>query len=79
MAVPPAQWQLTAEQRANTVSRVTESIINLAFARVVSLSVEDARAAAAAAEKTAYTTAQVESRTTTGIRPPLESLQAYAR
>mmetsp|Transcript_20566 Transcript_20566/g.61901 ORF Transcript_20566/g.61901 Transcript_20566/m.61901 type:complete len:518 (+) Transcript_20566:140-1693(+) len=75
----PAQWQLTAEQRASTVRRVTDSITNVAFSRGVSLSLEDAHRGATAAEKTAYTTAQVESRTTTGTRPAVESLQAYAR
>ena len=78
-AAAAAQWQLTTEQRAITVGRVSDSITNLAFARGISLSLEEARRAAAATEKTAYTTALVESRTTTGTRPALESLQAYAR
>ncbi len=78
-AAAAAQWLLTSKQRSITVGRVTDSITNLAFARGVSLSLEEARRAAAATEKTAYTTALVESRTTTGTRPALESLQAYAR
>lgn len=73
------QWALTPEQRAITVERITASITNLAFARGVVLSLEDARKAAATAEKTAHTVAQVESRTTTGSRPESESLAAYTR
>ncbi len=73
------QWSLMPERRAITVERITASITNLAFARGVVLSLEDARKAAATAEKTAHTTAQVESRTTTGSRPEAESLQAYTR
>lgn len=73
------QWELTPEQRAITVERITASITNLAFARGVVLSLEDARKAAATAEKRAHTVAQVESRTTTGARPEAESLAAYTR
>lgn len=79
MSATITAWQLTAEQRVDTISRVTQSITNLAFARGISLSLEQASKAATAAEKTAHTTAQVESRTTTGSRPVLESLEAYAR
>lgn len=73
------QWELTAEQRAITVHRITASITNLAFARGVVLSLDAARKAAATAEKKAHTVAQVESRTTTGARPGAESLAAYTR
>lgn len=73
------QWELTAEQRAVTVERITASISNLAFAQGVALSLGDARKAAATAEKKAHTVAQVESRTTTGARPEAESLAAYIR
>jgi hypothetical protein len=75
----PQQWELTADQRAVTVERITASITNLAFARGVSLPLDYARQAASKAEKKAYTVAQVESRTTTGVRPEAESLAAYTR
>jgi hypothetical protein len=75
----PQQWELSADQRAVTVERITASITNLAFARGVSLPLDYARQAASKAEKKAYTVAQVESRTTTGVRPESESLAAYTR
>jgi hypothetical protein len=74
-----AAWTLTEEERASTVDRITANIISLAFFRGTPLVDAEARAAAVAAEKRAYTAAQVAARTTTGNRPRAETTSAYAR
>lgn len=72
-------WPLSAAQREDTVLRTANSIAALAFAKNVEISGEDAIAAASAIEKKAYTAADVAARTTTGDRPAVESVKAYAR
>ena len=79
MASEGGPWALDAASREETISRLTANIASLAFAKGVSVALEDARSAAVAAEKRAYTVAGVESRTTTGHRPQSESLRAYTR
>ena len=73
------EWSLSDEQRAETVARITQSIANLAFSQGTSIEDAEAQHSATIAEKKAYTVAQVESRTTTGIRPHSDSLKAYTR
>lgn len=72
-------WSLSGAQRADTVQRVKWNIASVAFFRGVEIPEAEAEAMAAAAERKAYTVAQVESRTTTGHRPAVDSLKAYAR
>ena len=72
-------WALSDEQRAETVSRITQSIANLAFSQGTSIDDIEAGRLASVMEKKAYTVAQVESRTTTGIRPHSDSLKAYMK
>ena len=68
-------WALTDAQRAETVSRVRDSISGLAFFRGAKLPDAEVAATAEAAEKKAYTVARVEARTTTGVRPHHETLK----
>ena len=79
MASSDGPWALDAASREETISRLTANIASLAFAKGVSVALEDARSAAVTAEKRAYNVAGVESRTTTGYRPQSESLRAYTR
>ncbi len=79
MASTDGAWALDAASREETISRLTANIASLAFAKGVSVALEDARSAAISAEKRAYNVAGVESRTTTGYRPQSESLRAYTR
>ncbi len=72
-------WALSDEQRAETITRITQSIANLAFSQGRSIDDAEAQETATQVEKRAYTVAQVESRTTTGIRPHSDSLKAYTR
>ncbi len=72
-------WALSDGQRAETVTRITQSIANLAFSQGWSIDDAEAQETATQVEKKAYTVAQVESRTTTGIRPHSDSLKAYTR
>ena len=73
------EWSLSDEQRAETVARITQSIANLAFSQGNSIEDAEAQHTATIVEKKAYTVAQVESRTTTSIRPHSDSLKAYTR
>ena len=73
------EWALSDEQRAETITRVTQSIANLAFSQGTSIDDVEAHRTATIIEKKAYAVAQVESRTTTGIRPHSDSLKAYTR
>ena len=73
------EWALSDEQRAETVTRITQSIANLAFSQGRNIDDAEAQETANKVEKKAYTVAHVESRTTTGIRPHSDSLKAYTR
>lgn len=80
MAASPADdWSLDQATREATVSRLSANLVSMAFARGAALDVAAAQDKAKNAERRAYTTAQVESRTTTGVRPHAETLRAYAR
>ena len=72
-------WSLSEEQRAETVRRVAENMMSLAFTRGIDISDARAQELAATLEKKAYNVARVESRTTTGARPASESLKSYTR
>ena len=72
-------WSLDQPTREATVSRLAANLVSMAFACGVALDVAEAQDKARNAERRAYTTAQVESRTTTGVRPHAETLRAYAR
>ena len=72
-------WALSDEQRAETVTRITQSIANLAFSQGRSIDDAESQEKATQVEKKAYTVAQVESRTTNGVRPHSDSLKAYTR
>lgn len=74
-----APWSLSAEEREATVQRIAKNISSIAFFKGLDISDADAKAAAAAAEKKAYTAAQVAARTTTGNRPHAETTSGYAR
>lgn len=72
-------WQLTADQRAETVRRTAENLFALAYSRKKPVSDKQAREAAEQIEEKAYTVAKIESQTTTGHRPAHESERAYTR
>jgi large subunit ribosomal protein L31/Ran GTPase-activating protein 1 len=73
-------WQLTDQQRADTVDRLAANLASLAFFRDRQpLSAPAALDAARDIERRAYTAAQVSARTTTGHRPRAETTSAYAR
>ena len=72
-------WGRSPDQRQDTVDRIADNIINLAFNRGNRIDVSTARRTAVVLEKKAYATAQVESKTTTGARPVAETEQAYVR
>ena len=72
-------WSLEQPTREATVSRLAANLVSMAFACGAALDVAEAQDKARNAERRAYTTAQVESRTTTGVRPHAETLRAYAR
>ena len=74
-----ADWALDQATRDATVARLAKNLVSLAFARGTALDDAASLEKAKAAERRAYTTAQVESRTTTGVRPHAETLRAYAR
>jgi large subunit ribosomal protein L31/Ran GTPase-activating protein 1 len=72
-------WVLSAQERQATVDRIATNISTIAFFKGLDISDDAARAAAAAAERKAYTAAQVAARTTTGNRPHAETTSGYAR
>lgn len=72
-------WSLSAEDRDATINRIAKNISSIAFFKGLEISDVDAKAAAVAAEKKAYTAAQVAARTTTGNRPHAETTSSYAR
>lgn len=78
-AMDSAAWSLTQQQRDETVDRIAKNISSIAFFKGLDISDADARASAVAAEKKAYTAAQVAARTTTGNRPHAETTSGYAR
>jgi Ran GTPase-activating protein 1 len=79
MASSADDWSLDQPTREATVSRLSANLVSMAFARSAALDIAEALEKARSAERRAYTTAQVESRTTTGVRPHAETLRAYAR
>jgi Ran GTPase-activating protein 1 len=79
MASTTADWSLDQATREATVARLSANLVSMAFARGAVLDVADVLEKSKTAERRAYTTAQVESRTTTGVRPHAETLRAYAR
>lgn len=76
---PDQPWALSTADREGTIERIAKSISSIAFFKGLDINDADARAAAAAAEKKAYTAAQVAARTTTGHRPHAETTSSYAR
>jgi Ran GTPase-activating protein (RanGAP) involved in mRNA processing and transport len=79
-AIDESSWQLTEQQRADTVSRLAANLASLAFFRDRQpLGDGAALDAARDIERRAYTAAQVSARTTTGHRPRAETTSAYAR
>lgn len=72
-------WSMSQKERDETVERLTANICSMSFFRGSTISDDTARAAAIAAERKAYTAAQVAARTTTGDRPASESISTYAR
>lgn len=79
LVAPTTVWPIPDEQRQSTIARVKANILSVAFFSGHQVDEPRAEELAAAAEKKAYTAACVASRTTTGERPAVESLQAYAR
>ena len=79
MASSADDWSLDQPTREATVARLSANLVSMAFARGAALDVAAALEKSKTAERRAYTTAQVESRTTTGVRPYAETLRAYAR
>jgi large subunit ribosomal protein L31/Ran GTPase-activating protein 1 len=79
MAEAPASWSLGDAERAATVERIASTLSNMAFFKGSEIGDADARAAAVALEKKAYTAALVAARTTTGHRPAAETTSGYAR
>jgi hypothetical protein len=74
-----AQWELDHAHRHETVRRTAENLFALAYSRNRAVSDKEAAEAAKVIEEKAYTVARIESQTTTGQRPPNESLKAYIR
>lgn len=72
-------WSLTDAQRAETVRRVRANMATLSFFRDAGLTEGELDELSVRLEDKAYASAQVESRTTTGFRPPIEVTRAYAR
>jgi hypothetical protein len=74
-----AEWQLTDEQRADTVVRIRETMATMSFfsgrEEIIGEIYHDLDAIAPVIEKRAYTVAKVEARTTTGMRPHHETLK----
>ena len=79
MAAHEGEWQLSSEQRADTVERIKVNLASMHFFLGKAPADADLRALASNIEKRAFTVATVESRTTTGFRPHHETLKAYAR
>jgi large subunit ribosomal protein L31/Ran GTPase-activating protein 1 len=79
MSAAAGPWALTPEEREATVDRISKNIATIAFFKGLEISDAAARDAAAAAERKAYTAAQVAARTTTGNRPHAETTSGYAR
>lgn len=77
--MPSSTWPVSDAQRQSTVARAKANILSVAFFSGQQVDEAQAEALAVTAEKKAYTAACVASRTTTGERPAVESLQAYAR
>ncbi len=70
------EWQLSAEQRADTIARIKASMASMYFFQGGNIGqIQDLRAIAEMIEKKAYTVAQVEAKTTTGVRPHHETLK----
>ena len=73
------EWQLTDEQRADTVVRIRETMATMTFFSGREESMDgncyDLDVVAPLIEKKAYTVAKVEARTTTGMRPHHETLK----
>lgn len=61
------------------MQRIAKNISSIAFFKGLDISDADAKVAAVAAERKAYTAAQVAARTTTGNRPHAETTSGYAR
>ena len=74
-----AAWPLSSDDRLSVVARCAANLCALAFSRGQALGQAAAEAAARAAEAKAYAAAEVATRTTTGQRPPEESIRTYAR
>ena len=69
-------WSLSDDQRADTVSRIKESMATMTFFSSHSdLNQCQLDAIATTIEKKAYTVAKVEAKTTTGTRPHHETLK----
>ncbi|KAF6260413.1 hypothetical protein COO60DRAFT_1625705 [Scenedesmus sp. NREL 46B-D3] len=77
--IEQAAWSLSQQEREATVDRIAGNISTITFFKGLEISDDAAKAAAVAAEKKAYTAAQVAARTTTGNRPAAETTSAYAR
>ncbi|KAK2079896.1 hypothetical protein QBZ16_002291 [Prototheca wickerhamii] len=70
-------WSLTAEQRAETVSRIRANMASMAFFRNTPMSEETLTEESRKLEAKAYAAAQVSGTVTTGHRPHEETLQGY--
>lgn len=68
-------WSLTAEQRAETVSRIRANMASMAFFRNTPMSEESLTEESRKLEAKAYAAAQVSGTVTTGHRPHEETLQ----
>ena len=79
MAASDGEWALSAEQREDTIIRVSQNLASMTFFAGGSIPDSEARRLAAEFEKKAYTVARVEARTTTGMRPHAETFAAYTR
>ena len=72
-------WQLSPDQRKETVRRTAENLFALAYCHKKPISDKYAREVAEDIEEKACTVARIESQTTTGYRPADESERAYTR
>ncbi len=73
------EWQLSVEQREDTIARLAKNLASMTFFSGGSIPDSEALRLAKDFEKKAYTVARVEARTTTGVRPQAETFYAYAR
>eukprot|EP01025_Chloroclados_australasicus_P018568 TRINITY_DN1982_c0_g1_i5.p2 TRINITY_DN1982_c0_g1~~TRINITY_DN1982_c0_g1_i5.p2 ORF type:complete len:146 (-),score=28.15 TRINITY_DN1982_c0_g1_i5:42-479(-) len=78
-SVQGSSWQLTSLQREKMCQRIGSCLASLLFFKGSNLDDDVCSEVSKGIEKTAYTTALAESKTTTGVRPKEDVMKAYVR